>query len=100
MGDRERPGAEVGFVAIEAREVADDLEHHLAEQVVGLIGAASAQVAEQGGGELGVQGPPGRVIAATSPPKDRREVVAQPQLVCMNAREAKRCASAGVRSAA
>ena len=100
MGDREGPGAELGFVAVEAREVADDLEHHLAEQVVRVVGAAGAQVAEQGGGELGVEGPPGRVVAGTGPPKDRREVVAQLQLACWNAREAKRCGSAGVRSAA
>src|SRR4029079_3675505 len=66
MSDREGPDTQVPGAAAEARQVARDLHHHLAEQLLGPGSAAGSQVAEQGRRELEVDGPPGPTLALPS----------------------------------
>jgi hypothetical protein len=64
MGDRECPRPEATLVPFEPLEVADDLQEHLAEQVVGIRRAARPHVAEQRWRELRVELAPRRLDAA------------------------------------
>jgi predicted DNA-binding protein (MmcQ/YjbR family) len=89
VGDRERPGFEVALAAVEAREVADDLEHDLAEQVVGVARPLRAEVAEQRGRELGVDGAPGSLLAGPGRLKGRLEVLPRDQVILRTRARAK-----------
>jgi hypothetical protein len=57
--DREHPGPEPGFVALEAVQGAYDLEEDLTDHVLGVRGALDPQVAEQGRSQVAVQLVPG-----------------------------------------
>jgi hypothetical protein len=66
-------------------EVADHLEHDLAEEVLGVGRLPCAQIAEERGRVLDVEGTPGPFLARPGGLESGREVLPLGQLTCINA---------------
>lgn len=76
MGDDEHPRAELALAAVEARQVAHDLEEHLACEILRLARAPGAQVAEHDGDEIPVDVGPGPLGARSGRGEDHGELCA------------------------
>src|SRR5262245_42550075 len=70
-GDREHPRPELALAPLEAAQVAHDLEKDLAGHILGIAGAAGANVAEDGRRQVLVDAGPGPISAGPGRLKDR-----------------------------